>query len=117
MSTPTRRICCARAASGHAVAAPPSSEMNSRRLMCCPQSEDCTLSHRGRKCRVVHYNKFGGQCRSWVISLGSDRGRGPVYVRGTSDRVEILCSALKDAKCHEQTTCPCTRHSGSILHC
>ena len=33
-STPTRRIdwaCCARAASGHAAAAPPSSVMNSRR--------------------------------------------------------------------------------------
>ena len=37
MSTPMRRIrsaCCARAASGHAAAAPPSSVMNSRRLMC-----------------------------------------------------------------------------------
>src|SRR5262249_42719475 len=35
ISTPTRRIrdCCARAISGHAVAAPPSSVMNSRRLM------------------------------------------------------------------------------------
>ena len=36
MSTPMRRICsrcCARAASGHAAAAPPSSVMNSRRLM------------------------------------------------------------------------------------
>jgi len=37
MSTPMRRIrsrgCCARAASGHATAAPPSSVMNSRRLM------------------------------------------------------------------------------------
>src|SRR5215510_10879860 len=35
MSTPTRRIrsgCCARAASGHAAAAPPSSVMKSRRL-------------------------------------------------------------------------------------
>src|SRR5207253_3817985 len=35
-SAPTRRIrspCCARAASGHATAAPPSSVMNSRRLM------------------------------------------------------------------------------------
>ena len=33
------------------------------------------------------------------ISLGGDRGRGPVYVRSTSDRVEILCTAVKDAKC------------------
>ena len=36
MSTPMRRMrspCCARAASGHAAAAPPSSVMNSRRPM------------------------------------------------------------------------------------
>src|SRR5205823_3854653 len=29
-----------------------------------------------------------------VISVGGDRGRA-VYVRGTSDRVEILCTAVK----------------------
>ena len=40
--------CCARAASGHAAAAPPSSVMNSRRLM-VPQSEDHTLPHRCKK--------------------------------------------------------------------
>jgi len=36
MSTPTRRIrssCCARIANGHAAAAPPMSDMNSRRFM------------------------------------------------------------------------------------
>src|SRR5262249_50206101 len=40
--TPMRRIrsagCCARAASGHAAAAPPSSVMNSRRLVCRERS-------------------------------------------------------------------------------
>src|ERR1700730_9868361 len=35
----------------------------------------------------------------WVIFVGGDRGRGPVYVRSTSDRVGILCTAVKDAKC------------------
>jgi hypothetical protein len=40
----TRCHCCARAMSGH-VAAPPSSVMNSRRCMCCPQPEDHTLPH------------------------------------------------------------------------
>ena len=30
-------------------------------------------------------------------------GRGPVYVRNTSNRVEILWTAVKDAKCHEPT--------------
>src|SRR6516165_9740355 len=37
--------CCARAASGHAVTALPSSVMNSRRLMGCPQAEDHTLPY------------------------------------------------------------------------
>src|SRR3984893_811898 len=39
----------------------------------------------------------------WVISLGGDWGRGPVYVRSASNRVEILCTAVKDAKCQEPT--------------
>ena len=42
-------------------------------------------------------------CRLGVISLGGDWGRGPVYVRSASNRVEILCTAVKDAKCHEPT--------------
>jgi hypothetical protein len=54
-------------ASGHAAAALPSSVMNSRRLMCRPQSEHCTLPHSGRKYRIVHHSKFVGQCLSWVI--------------------------------------------------
>ena len=69
ISTPIRRMrsgCCALAASGHAAAAPPSRVMNSRRLICCPQSEGCSLPHRGRKYGVVHHSKFGGKCLSWV---------------------------------------------------
>ena len=42
-------------------------------------------------------------CPSWVKSLGGDWGRGPVYVRSASNRVEILCTAVKDAKCHKAT--------------
>src|ERR1700730_14555697 len=34
-----------------------------------------------------------------VISLGGGRGRGSVYVRSNLHRVEILCTAAKDAKC------------------
>ena len=45
------------------------------------------------------FSSFRGFHTSEVISLGGDRGRGPVYVRSTSDRVEILCTAVKDAKC------------------
>ena len=43
-----------------------------------------------------HRSKIGRSCPSRVISLGGDRGRGPVYVRSTSDRVGILCAAAKD---------------------
>ena len=35
-----RSPCCARAASGHAAAAPPSSVMNSRRLIAAPEAQD-----------------------------------------------------------------------------
>jgi len=45
MSTPTRRsrsLCCARAASGYAAAAPASSDMNWRRLMRSPRAQGHT---------------------------------------------------------------------------
>jgi hypothetical protein len=44
------------------------------------------------------FSSFRGFHTAWVISLGGDRGRGPAYVRSTSDRVEILRTAVKDAK-------------------
>src|ERR1700730_10896216 len=62
MSTAIRRTrvtgCCAPAARGHTTAAPPRRVMNSRRLMCCSQSRDCTLPHRDGKYRVVHHSKL-----------------------------------------------------------
>jgi len=40
----TRSLCCARAASGHAAAAPPTNVMNSRRLMgAYPKAKDHEL--------------------------------------------------------------------------
>src|SRR6516225_5296729 len=49
ISTPIRRICpdcCARTASGHTAAEPPTSVMKSRRLMERPlRADDCSLSH------------------------------------------------------------------------
>jgi hypothetical protein len=45
----------------------------------------------------------GQQRMQWVISLGGNRGRRPVYVRSASNRVEILCTAVKDAKCHNRS--------------
>ena len=56
-----RRLAVAAAHALQAATAPPSKVMNSRRLMCCPQSGDCTLPHWGRKCRVVQHSKFGGR--------------------------------------------------------
>ena len=44
--------------------------MNSRRLMSCPQSEDCTVPHRDRKYRVVHHSTFGGQSQLGHERLG-----------------------------------------------
>ena len=60
--------CCARAARGH-TAAPPSSAINSRRCMCCPQSEARTLPHRCRKCGMMRHSKIGCRWQRWVMSL------------------------------------------------
>jgi hypothetical protein len=50
--------CCARAANGQA-AAPPSSVMNSRRLMSArPQAEGRTLPHRLRESAAVQHSKI-----------------------------------------------------------
>jgi hypothetical protein len=62
MSAPTRRMrlpCCARAASGQAVAVPPSSMMNSRRFMGLPKAKDHGLSIAGwNEFRAVHRSKI-----------------------------------------------------------
>jgi hypothetical protein len=56
--TDQRRGFCARAPSGKAAAAPPTSVMNTRRLMCCPQH--CSLPHRDTKQRTLQHSKLGG---------------------------------------------------------
>src|SRR5258708_3176403 len=71
---------CARAASGHA-AAPPTSVMNSRRLMRSPQSEDHTLPQRCKECRVVHHNKIGRRLQRWVSRDRGGRSHTIVHVR------------------------------------
>ena len=82
-----------------AAAAPPSSVMNSRRLMCFPSSPRIgTLPHRCRKCRVVHHSKIGGRCRRWVI------------------RVTCGNAAIRPELAHKQTyrrTCKMTRMTRS----
>src|SRR5262245_47867095 len=49
--------CCARAASGHATAAPPSSVMNSRRLMGFPEGQGSQMNY--SRVRAVHRSKSG----------------------------------------------------------
>ena len=56
------------------------------------------------RCPCCVAPKSRSQLPLWVISLGCDPVPEPVYVRSTSDRVEILCTAVKDAKCHEPTS-------------
>src|SRR5258708_14556591 len=46
-------------AAGKIIAAPPRRVMKSRRLMSMLQSEDHTLPHWCRECRVVHHSKTG----------------------------------------------------------
>jgi hypothetical protein len=78
ISTPTRRIrspCCARAASGHAAAAPPSSVMNCRRLLRNSIQKipvESMIAVSSMRVRSAHGNSFdhlvgaGEQCR-WHV--------------------------------------------------
>ena len=74
--------CCARAASGQETAAPPTTVMNSRRLMCFPQVEDRTLPRVETQMRLCVTAKFGRSCPLWVKS-GRDalKFRCPLYPR------------------------------------
>ena len=73
-------------------------------LMCSPQAEDRTLPqdhtyHTVEEAVLCIAAFWPTRLPQRVISLGGDWGRGPVYVRSASNRVEILCTAVKDAKC------------------
>src|SRR6516165_9555948 len=83
MSTPTRRIrspCCARAAIGHA-AAPPSSVINSRRLIVAPRGSN-HARHRLTAVRVLEWGEGDVSCDQlfWAGNVGSgshDRRQNP----------------------------------------
>src|SRR5215510_1358729 len=69
MSTPMRRGvpgCCASAASGHAVAAPLRSVMNSRRLMGYLSPRDHTLPHHCRNTALCITAKLIVEWQRWV---------------------------------------------------
>src|SRR5262249_20518553 len=74
MRTPMCRIrspCCARAASGHATA-PPTSVMNSRRLMVAPRGQN-HARHRLTAVRVLERGEGDGSCDQlfWAGNVGS----------------------------------------------
>src|SRR5262249_50315706 len=84
--------CCARAASGHAAAAPPTSVMNSRRLIVAPRgSKPRTASSHsrpglgtGRGGRGLRPIVLGWQCRLWVPRPASKPERFAPESRPTS---------------------------------
>ena len=70
-----------------------------------PRAEDHAVHverYRIFKQALCSASQMGLSCPSRVISLGGDWGRGPVHVRSASNRVEISCTAVKDAKCQKQ---------------
>src|ERR1700722_3526829 len=77
--------------------------MNSRRLMCCPQSEGCSLPHRGRKYRVVHHSKIDRR----MVEMGPFRQIDPPPTLSAcplrSDRVRTFAPQRFDAVCHKPT--------------
>src|SRR5437773_151586 len=81
MTTPTRRMrldVCARAASGHVVAAPPMSVMKSRRLIGLPPAEDNNLPH--------HWGSAAALCVTAYV-----RVRLPTWVKSGRDTLKFRC--------------------------
>src|SRR5215831_10286395 len=72
--------CCARVASGHATAAPLSSVMNARRLMCCPQAEDHTLPY-CEKSALCITAKSAARLPRWVRLGQTDHLAGAPWAR------------------------------------
>jgi hypothetical protein len=58
--------CCARAASGHVAAAPPSSVMNSRRFMCCLNPRIAAYHSVIGNSALCITASWAAQCLSWV---------------------------------------------------
>src|SRR5215813_15522979 len=71
--------CCARASSGNAIAAPPTSVMNSRRLIVAPRGQN-HAPHRLTAVRVLERGERGANCDQlfWAGNVGfesHDRGQ------------------------------------------
>jgi hypothetical protein len=55
--------------------------MNSRRLMCCPQAEDCALPQRDRKYGVyASQQNSAANVLEWVINVVVGHGRASRHV-------------------------------------
>ena len=75
--------------------------MNSRLLMCSPQSEDRTLPHRW-KYRVVHHNKSGWRGPLRVIRVAPTGSKASPNVRYAFNGDRICASQRTDAMCRER---------------
>src|SRR5262245_52035227 len=90
--------CCARAMSGHAPAAPPSSVMNWRRLMCSPQAEDDTLPQ-----AVLCITAFWpARLPLRVIHVALVASVNRPHVRFASESDRIAAQQRNDAQCQER---------------
>src|SRR5262245_7815241 len=93
--------------------------MKSRRLICCPQSEDCTLPHSDRKCRVVHHSKFGclmtvvGQSRRTTMFAMS--GLAPIAAVTTVGR-KVPCRARAPASAQHPSRSAAPERRGTPPH-
>jgi hypothetical protein len=105
MATRGRRAaCCARAASGHAADAPPSSVINARRLTCSPQSQPSRTDYsRSGSCIAA---KVDHSCPVRVNRFGSIRPRCTRNVRFCSNSVQTLAAQRNDALCQIRTHAP-----------
>jgi len=79
-----RSACCARAASGHAASPPPTSVMNSRRLMGLPSCRTTGLL------RLPHW---GHICAAWQKLVADDRIGSRAHIRGTEWHVSSLADS------------------------
>jgi hypothetical protein len=82
---------CARAASGHAIAAPPSSDMNARRLMVAPSSGlGPHITTPLRKGAAVHHSKnCAMMSQMGQADVAADIVEPPVTAKGRHSRFQL----------------------------
>jgi len=88
-----RPACCARAVNGHVAATPARSNINSRRLICCPEPQE--RHHINLRQRSGSARAWEGPCSLWVIIGHLHRnGPCPLYPRKRTCAVQLAMSAM-----------------------